>query len=324
LVSKLTYPPGPAGQAYYYNSQTRESTYIRPLPSFTAPIPPVGQQKKKEKAHLKTPLPGTDWIRVTTTEGNTFYSNKITKQSLWTVPPEIADAVKALDQQEKAPEHAPRAEKGDTVKAKVAKEGKRKLDEVVAIDEVVSKKAKVEEEGDDEGSGEEDGSEDDDEEMEDWQREAAEQLAREAEEEAIRREEEAKQQEEEERKAKEEAEKAKNEGALPKLNMPERVDLSLDEAKALFKVRSGSFLRSAQRLIAPRPCYERRISTHCTLGISVFHYSSQIRDTFSYHLSPPGKKHLMNIVETVLGSCERTMSRKNDRKRIQRRSLINF
>ena len=41
---------------------------------------------------------------------------------------------------------------------------------------------------------------------------------------------------------KEEAEKAKNEGGLPKLNMPERVDLSLDEAKALFKVRSNPFL----------------------------------------------------------------------------------
>ncbi|RXW25137.1 hypothetical protein EST38_g706 [Candolleomyces aberdarensis] len=228
---------GPAGQAYYYNSQTRESTYIRPLPSFTAPVPPVEQQKKKEKAHLKTVIPGTDWLRVNTTEGNVFYSNKITKQSSWTVPPEIADAVKALEQQEKAPEHTSRTEKGDTGKgnATAVKEGKRKLDEVVAIDEVVSKKAKVEEEGDEEGSDEEEDSEEEDEEMEEWQREAVEQLAREAEEERIRKEEEAKEREEEERKAKEEAEKAKNEGGLPKLNMPQRVDLSLDEAKALFK-----------------------------------------------------------------------------------------
>jgi hypothetical protein len=193
------------------------------------PAPPAEQPKKKEKAHLKTPIPGTDWLRVTTTEGNVFYSNKTTKQSSWTVPPEIIGAVHALEQEENAPPFAPEASEA---KAKAAKDGKRKRDgeQIVPLEELVSKKAKIDEE--EEGDSEEDS---DDEEEEEWQREAAEQLAREAEEERIRRREEAKRKEEEERKAKEEEEKAKN---MLKLNMPEKVELSVEEGKALFKVCS--------------------------------------------------------------------------------------
>ena len=69
--------------------------------------------------------------------------------------------------------------------------------------------------------------------QEDWQKEAAAQLAAEAEEEERHKEEEKKQKEEEARKLKE-AEKQKG---APQLNMPDRVDLSIDEAKALFKVK---------------------------------------------------------------------------------------
>ena len=57
------------------------------------------------------------------------------------------------------------------------------------------------------------------------------------EEEERRKEEEKKRQEEEARRLKE-AEKQKG---APQLNMPERVDLSLDEAKALFKVSETRF-----------------------------------------------------------------------------------
>ncbi|KAF5331523.1 hypothetical protein D9611_007685 [Ephemerocybe angulata] len=229
---------GPAGQVYYHNAQTKESTYVRPLPTFaTGPVPPAPPQKKKEKANLKTPIPGTDWLRVVTTEGNVFYSNKVTKQSSWTVPAEISDAVKALEAQEQTPAQPQPAGQTEKAKgkAKAPKEGKRKRDEdqTLPIDEVVSKKVKVDEEGNEEGTSSDEDS--DSEEEEEWQREAAEQLAREAEEERIRKEEEAKRAEEEERKAKEEAEKAAKEGGLPKLNMPDRVDLSLEEGKALFK-----------------------------------------------------------------------------------------
>lgn len=205
------------------------------MPSFAAgSAVPAAQQKKKEKAHLKTPIAGTDWLRVTTTEGNVFYSNKVTKQSSWTVPPEIAEAVAILERQEQVSTQpaAPAHNESGKGKAKAGKEGKRKRDEeqIVPLDELVLKKAKIDGEEEEEDTSSEEESDDEEEE---WQREAAEQLAREAEEERIRQEEEAKRKEEEERKAKEEEEKAKS---MPKLNMPERVELSLEEGKALFKV----------------------------------------------------------------------------------------
>ena len=108
--------------------------------------------------------------------------------------------------------------------------GKRKAEEPVPVDEVViTKKQKMDEDED-----EDEDEEDSDEEEEDWQREAAAQLAAEAEEERKRQEEEKKRQDEEAQRLKE-AEKAKG---APQLNMPDRVDLSIDEAKALFKVCS--------------------------------------------------------------------------------------
>lgn len=212
---------------------------------------PAQPQKKKEKPLVKTPIPGTDWIRVKTTEGNIFYSHKAEKRSVWTVPDEIKDAVEKLerDEEEQQRQEAVRKDE-ETRKAEEVKQqaiarmkaeakGKAVKRKVEVVEEtveevVISKKAKVDEDEDDEDAeGEEDSDEDS--EMEDWQREAAAQLAAEAEEEK-RRLEEAKKREEEE--AKERA-KAEAEAQQKKaLNMPERVDLSLDEAKALFKVSS--------------------------------------------------------------------------------------
>ncbi|TDL21916.1 hypothetical protein BD410DRAFT_840299, partial [Rickenella mellea] len=110
-------PPGwtehlaPGGQPYYHNAFTNESTYIRPLPNFPigpsvppqAPQPTV-ESKKKVKPVEKTPIPGTDWLRVKTNEGNTFYTNKAKKESVWTVPEEIKDAVENLEKEEAAAE----------------------------------------------------------------------------------------------------------------------------------------------------------------------------------------------------------------------------
>jgi hypothetical protein len=229
----------PGGQIYYHNAQTQESTYIRPLPSFqNLPLPQP--KRKKEKPLVKTPIPGTQWIRVQTNEGNVFYSHKAKKQSLWTVPDEIKDAVAALmakeeeDEKDAAAikeEEAKMAEKEqlmevERVRAEVEGIAKRKADDMVPVDEVViSKKARVE---DDEG--ESDGDSDESEE-EEWQREAAAQLATEAEEEKKRQEEEAKA---EAKRVKEEAEAESRKSK--ELNMPARVDLSVEEAKALFKV----------------------------------------------------------------------------------------
>ncbi|TBU49369.1 hypothetical protein BD309DRAFT_851694 [Dichomitus squalens] len=229
---------GPNGQPYYYNAQTQESTYVRPLPAFPiipqAAVPPVfaaaaaANKPKKEKPLVKTPIPGTPWLRVITTEGNKFYTHTGEKRSVWTVPDEIKEAVEQLEREEVL-KKAKRAREVERIQSEVSDMvGKRKAEEVVPVDEVVvTKKAKVDE--DDEDEEEEDDDEESDE--EEWQREAAAQLAAEALEEERRKEEEKKRQEEEARKLKE-AEKQKG---APQLNMPERVELSLDEAKALFK-----------------------------------------------------------------------------------------
>ncbi|TFK55688.1 hypothetical protein OE88DRAFT_1731350 [Heliocybe sulcata] len=237
---------GPGGQPYYFNSLTKESTYVRPLPAFpSAPmhmqaiIPGVQPAKKKEKPAKKVLIPGTEWLRVSTTEGNVFYTHKVEKRSVWTVPEEIREAVEALEKEEvdslnraspdsKENEEVMREVK--RVKKEAQEAAKRKAEEAVPVDEVViTKKAKVEEAEEDE----DDEEEEEESEEEEWQREAAAQLAAEAEEEEKRRKE-----EEEDRKkaeAEEEAERAKLAASMPQLSMPDKVDLSIDEAKALFK-----------------------------------------------------------------------------------------
>lgn len=132
-----------------------------------------------------------------------------------------------------------REEEVDRIKAEVQGLVKRrKRGEREPLDEVViTKKARIEEDGGEEAEVEEDQDEDEEEEEEsesgseeDWQKEAAAQLAAEAEEDETRREEEAKRVKE--------AEEAEAKRVQQPLSMPDRVDLSLDEAKALFKVFS--------------------------------------------------------------------------------------
>jgi hypothetical protein len=143
-----------------------------------------------------------------------FYNNKATKQSVWTVPEDLKAALEAFQAQEL---------KAAEPKAKPTASSKRKAEEAVPVDEVViSKRTKVEEEEE-----EEEEDEDEDEEEEEWQREAAQQLAAEAEEEKKRAEERAKEEELEAQRTKEAIEAA----------IPARVDLSIEEGKALFKVR---------------------------------------------------------------------------------------
>ena len=104
-----------------------------------------------------------------------------------------------------------------------------------------------------------------DEEEEDWQKEAAAQLAAEAEEEEKRKEEEARPQKEQEEEELKEKEKAKG---MPVLNMPNRVELSLDEGKALFKVsRLSIFLMRRRMLISITDSSTReRHQSFTTLG----------------------------------------------------------
>lgn len=211
-MSLLPLPPGwtehvgPQGQLYYHHSQSKQSTYTRP--SLDIPT--------KDKPLHKKPIPGTDYQRVTTTQGKTFYYNKSTKQSLWTVPPEIADAVASLQQEEhrQVQEDEDKREL-DRVRAQVSDLVKRKANDIPGN---TAKKQRLEDpDADDDESGEE----------EEWQKEAAAQLAKEAE-------------VEKKRKA---AEDARLNAAEAKRRAEEaaRVDLSIDEAKALFKASSSFF-----------------------------------------------------------------------------------
>ena len=119
-------------------------------------------------------------MRVVTTEGNTFHTHKVIKESVWTVPDEIKDAVVALEQREaEEKEQEAQEEDQDDRRIEVDREverksevhdlvGKRKAEEPVPVDElVISKKARVED------VEEEEDEEDDESEEEDWQREAA-------------------------------------------------------------------------------------------------------------------------------------------------------
>jgi hypothetical protein len=164
--------------------------------------------------------------------------------SVWTIPDEIVDAVAEIELKEKEDERkaqqemldkAARDEEAkqlevDRIKKEMKGVIKRKADEETLLDEfVTSKKTKVESEDEDAEESEEEGEE------EEWQREAAAQLAAEAEEERKRR------IEEEEIKKKEAEADVQRTEAAGLINMPAKVDLSIEEAKALFKVRSHNF-----------------------------------------------------------------------------------
>ena len=201
---------GPGGQPYFYNTQTQESTYIRPIPVQTI-------TKKKEKPLVKTAIPGTEWLRVITSEGNTFYSHKLRKESVWAIPEEIRSAVEGLQTEERQQQ---------PTQDSISVNSKRKAEIPFVGDEtVVNKRAKIdddEEDDDDDGDNDEETNEDGD-----WQRQAAEQLATEAEEERKRVEAEIEKEKEEE---------VQRIRAAAEIIMPQKVDLSIEEGKALFKV----------------------------------------------------------------------------------------
>ncbi|KIJ53807.1 hypothetical protein M422DRAFT_25572 [Sphaerobolus stellatus SS14] len=272
-------PPGwtehqaPTGHTYYYHAVTGQSSYTRPLPNMpfppgvTAPIAgqtgmafnaiipgaaPPKEKKKKEKPLVKTPIPGTPWLRVKTTEGNVFYTHKEKKESVWEVPEEIKDEVEKLELEEKEKEERDkeelerkqreelenaqverrRAEREEVERVKneikAATGGKRKAEEAAEDgDEASQKKPRVEdgheEEEDDEDA---DADADGDEEMEDGvgSERSKSQPAR-----TISK------SEEKRNKKQAEALAVQEEAAKKAFNIPARVDLSIDEAKALFK-----------------------------------------------------------------------------------------
>lgn len=95
-------------------------------------------KKPKEKPVEKTPIPGTNFIRVVTNLGNVFWNDKETKKSHWTMPAEIAEAVAEWEAAKYAVKDDAMYEV-ERVKAEVETElaNKRKAEE-----EVESKKTK--------------------------------------------------------------------------------------------------------------------------------------------------------------------------------------
>lgn len=66
--------------------------------------------KKKEKPKEKVMIPGTSWQKITTSEGNVFYFEKATKRSEWSVPAEIKDVAEEWERTEKIRRDAEAAE----------------------------------------------------------------------------------------------------------------------------------------------------------------------------------------------------------------------
>ena len=177
LPSSWSQHVAPTGHLYYYNSVTKESTYNRPL-SLTSLLPDALKKpkKKKEKPAKKTPIPDTTWLRVVTNHGNVFYSNKETRTSTWETPEEIADAVAALvigDDDGQESDHAIRITPEPAAEQDAAQTG--------------TKRKQRDEDGDDEDERDEKRPKLDnnatvgveDEEDEEWQREMAEEMAKE-------------------------------------------------------------------------------------------------------------------------------------------------
>ncbi|KAF3907939.1 hypothetical protein ABW21_db0205226 [Orbilia brochopaga] len=119
----------PTGHMYYYHAETKTSTYTRPvapapnLPPSQPPYPAAQSfqdpgypqnfnynrpynpqnirrprhQDKPDKPKTKRAIPNAEpWLFVTTKKGNTFIHNPETKESLWTAPDNLKDAIEGM------------------------------------------------------------------------------------------------------------------------------------------------------------------------------------------------------------------------------------
>ena len=259
---------------YFYNAGTKESTYTRPtfpgpFPAFPGPGPagpstiqqpsPVNgvdqsekKKKKKEKPKGRVAVPGTTWQRVTTTEGNIFYFEKESKRSEWTVPDEIKDQIAELDRQEaeekeaeaqaqrqkEEDERIERLKEQERVRVEVEEERKRKREAVDAKKQAAhaAKRQKTEDENgeddpEDVDQAEEDGEgaevfgPEDEEDEEAWMKAVAAEFAQ--------ADAKVKAEQEEDQ---EQVKLTEEEAARQVFAVPEKVHVSLEEGKALFRV----------------------------------------------------------------------------------------
>ena len=219
-----------------------QSTYTRPLPAIpvlSAPVDPNNtsgelkeKKKKKEKPAEKVPIPGTEWLKVTTNMGNIFWTHTGRKESVWTVPDEIKDIVAQVEREEQEKIQKQKAAEMEVMAER--RNAKRKAEEKEHESRGKLKKPKTEESPKPEspkhkapapGTVEDQPAEDED---EAWQRQMAEEMAM-----------------EEEAQAAPEpvpTKMTKAEAAKQIFDVPVKVDISLEEGKALFKVCFSIFL----------------------------------------------------------------------------------
>ncbi|ORX36775.1 hypothetical protein BD324DRAFT_467240 [Kockovaella imperatae] len=243
-------PPGwtehlaPDGRTkYYYNSNTKESTYTRPTfiangnavaSSSTAEAP---KKKKKEKAKDKVSIPGTTWQRIKTNEGNVFYFEKESKRSEWTIPEEIKVEVEALEKDEQEAAAALAREKEleeERIRAEIEAEKKRIREEVEAnrkrkAEETAASAKRAKTDGDDEGGERREEEEEtygpaDEQDEAAWMKAVAAEFA------------EADAKAQEDRAEDAQHTKEEEQAAAQKVfAVPDKVNVSLEEGKALFR-----------------------------------------------------------------------------------------
>lgn len=244
-----------------------QSTYTRPLPMFPVPggmpfvtagavIPGAAapkEKKKQERPLFKSPVPGTPWIKVKTTEGNVFWTHKERKESFWEVPDEIREQAETMEREEKEKDAKlvdenqkqmleARERDAEEMKRKEREEVERVMEEVK--DAVAAGKRKADEpaDGDKKKGHKKSRVEEAEEPDEQWQREIADEMVQEVE--ADAGDTEAHEVNETEHSVVSDGKESRRDSNAPTdaakqefFKVPDRVDLSIDEAKALFKVQ---------------------------------------------------------------------------------------
>jgi transcription elongation regulator 1 len=223
--------PALTGHTYYHYATTGQSTYTRPLPAIpvlSAPVDPNNtsgelKKKKREKPAEKTPIPGTEWLKVTTNIGNIFWTHTGRKESVWTVPDEIKDIVEQVEREEQ--EKVQKHQEAETVTVAESRNAKRKVEEKEHESRGKVKKPKTEESPTRRAPApvtvEDEPAEDED---EAWQRQMAMEMAMEEETQVAPASETAP------------PRMTKAEAAKQVFDVPAKIDISLEEGKALFKV----------------------------------------------------------------------------------------
>jgi len=85
IAAAWTAHKSPAGQVYYFNTETNSSSWEKPA-GFNADVSTV---KAEVKPVASKQVAGTDWSEVTTDDGKRYFYNLKTKETSWSVPPEV-------------------------------------------------------------------------------------------------------------------------------------------------------------------------------------------------------------------------------------------